>query len=180
MKTLNDEGAGATVAQVPNYNIRPISKSDLRKKARELTFKRVEESASLASTYPQLKALTVDLLYFDRDIVSWGHGLRYRANMETAKSMLHFDCPSSLCKKGGFNLSKDLSSAVKEHRKAIDGKVRCHGSRDQETGKTAPCESILHFKMNLVFETKARRDKRDKRDSTAAVKSPVLNLRNKK
>ena len=105
--------------------------------------------------YPRLKALKVDLLYFDREIVSWGHGLRYRANMETAKSMLHFNCPSSLCKGGGFNLTKDLSSAVAGRLKTVEGKVHCRGSRDQETGKITSCESVLHFKMSLTFKATA-------------------------
>ena len=155
MKTLNDEGDGAQLKRAPNYNARPIPKSELRKEDRQRAFERVEKSASLAITYPQLKALQVDLLYFDRQIVSWGHGLRYRANMETAKSLLHFNCPSSLCTGGGFDLSKDLSSAVAEHQKTVEGKVPCRGLRDQEAGKTAPCESSLHFKMNLTFKTKA-------------------------
>ena len=152
MKTLNADETGAMATRPPNYRVRPVPKSERRKEHRQRAFRRVEKSASLASTYPNLKALTVDLLYFDREIVSWGHGLRYRANMETAKSMLHFNCPSTLCNGGGFDLSKDLGSAVLEHRKIVDGKVHCRGSRDQETGKTAPCQSVLHFKMQLILK----------------------------
>jgi hypothetical protein len=155
MKTLNDEGIAATVALEPNSRNRPFSKSELRKDSRRKAFERVEKSASLATTYPCLKALKVDLLYFDREIVSWGHGLRYRANLETAKSMLHFDCPSPLCKNGGFDLSKDLSSAIAERQKSAEGTVRCLGFRDQETGKPSACETVLHFKMNLAFKSRA-------------------------
>jgi hypothetical protein len=32
--------------------------------------------------------------------------------------------------------------------------VHCQGSRDQEAGKTAACESILHFRITLAFKTK--------------------------
>jgi hypothetical protein len=155
MKTLNDEGAGAPLARKVDYHIRRLPKSELRKNSRRKAFERAEKSPSLAITYPRLKTLTVDLLYFDREIVSWGHGLRYRANLETAKSMLHFICPSGLCHGGGFNVSEVLRAAVREHRKTVDGQVHCHGSRDQATGKTDRCESVLHFKMNLTFNTKA-------------------------
>ena len=69
--------------------------------------------------------------------------------------MLHFDCPSPLCKDGGFDLSKTLSSAVAEHQKSMVGAMHCLGVRDQITGKPGPCESVLHFKMSLSFKTNA-------------------------
>src|SRR5579862_3362190 len=42
-----------------------------RDEYREQEALRVEASPTLASTYPQVKALTVELTYFDREIVSW-------------------------------------------------------------------------------------------------------------
>jgi hypothetical protein len=154
MKTLNDEGTAAMGAPETNSRSRPFSKSELRKEDRKKAFQRVEESASLAIAYPLLKALKVDLLYFDREIVSWGHGLRYRANLEKAKSLLFFNCPSGMCKDGGFNLSKHLSSAIAERQKSVEGSVPCRGIRDQVNGKLAPCDTVLHFKMNLAMKTK--------------------------
>lgn len=165
MKILIDDEAGTQFARATNYGARPVTKSELRKKHRERALERVEKSAGLATVYPRLKTLTVDLLYFDRDIVSWGHGLRYRANMETAKSMLHFDCPSSLCKGGGFDLSRDLGSAVAGRLKSVVGAVHCRGSRDQETGKTLRCESLLHFKMSLAFKNVATAKRRARSSS---------------
>ena len=156
MKALNEEGAGSAVTLAPASRTRPFSKSELRKQARERAFQRVEKSASLAVIYPGLKSMAVDLLYFDRDIVSWGHGLRYRANLETARSILHFHCPSPLCQNGGFDLSKALSCAVAEHQKSVEGKVRCLGVRDEQVGKPTPCETVLHFKITLTFKTKVR------------------------
>ena len=158
MKTLNEneEGAGVTPARATQDYARRIPKAELRKNARQKTFERAEKSANLATAYPRLKALTVDLLYFDREIVSWGHGLRYRANLETAKSVLLFACPSPLCHRGGFDLSKELSAAVLERRKTTDGEVHCPGSRDHDSGKTIRCESVLHFKMTATFKTRTR------------------------
>jgi hypothetical protein len=155
MKTLNDGVSGAVLARKVDNRVRPLRKSEVRRKYRLRKLERAEKSASLAIMYPQLKTLTADLLYFDREIVSWGHGLRYRANLETAKSELHFSCPSALCHRGGFNLSDELSSAVGGRRKLVDGQVHCQGSRDLESGKTVPCESILHFRMILTFKTSA-------------------------
>jgi len=155
MKTLNDEGTGAMVALEPNSRSRPLSKSELRKDSRRKIFERIEKSASLAITYPRLKALKMNLLYFDREIVSWGQGILYRANLATAKAMLHFNCPSSLCQGGGFDLSKDLRTAITGLQKSIVGVRHCRGSRDEETGKTIPCRSILHFKMTLALKSKS-------------------------
>jgi len=150
MKTLNDERVGALLVRKAAPRVQ--AKSELRKAYRRRAFERAEKSLSLAIAYPQLKTLSVDLLYFDREIVSFGHGLRYRANLETAKSQLQFTCPSTFCHRGGFDLSNELSSAIAERQNVIDGKVHCHGSRDHESGKTIPCESILHFKINLAFK----------------------------
>jgi hypothetical protein len=155
MKTLNDEGTGAPVPPAPNSRSRPLTKSELRKLDRQTLFDRIEKSATLAVMYPGVKTLAINLLYFDRGIVARGHGLRYRANLQTAKSMLHFNCTSLLCKDGGFDLSAHLSSAVAQSRKSIVGAMHCPGFRDQETGKPAACESILHFKITLAFKTKA-------------------------
>jgi hypothetical protein len=156
MKTLNDEGTGVPFPRTTNnYSVRPVLKSELRKEDRQRAFDRVEKSASVAVTYPRLKTLTVNLVYFARGIVSWGHGVRYRANLETEKSMLRFCCPNSLCSGGGFDLSEDLSTAAAGRRKSIVRAVQCPGVCDLENGKTAPCESKLHFKITLTYKTKA-------------------------
>ena len=152
MKTLNDEEAGALLARQGDYRVRHRPKAELRKAYRRKAFERAEKSPSLARAYPQLKTLSLDLLYLDREIVSFGHGLRYRANLEAAKSVPQFTCPSTLCHRGGFDLSNELSCAIAERRKALDGEVHCRGFRHQETGNTIPCESILHFKMILAFK----------------------------
>ena len=173
MKTLNDGETGATVALEPNSRSRPFSKSELRKDSRRKTFEQVEKSASLAIAYPRLKALRMNLVYFDREIVSRGQGILFRANLETAKSMLHFNCPSSLCKGGGFDLSKDLRSAVTGLRKSVVGMVHCRGSRDEETGNTVPCQSIIHFKMTVVLKPRplAPRGKTTRKSGTTPGKA---------
>jgi hypothetical protein len=134
------------------HRIRPLRKHELRREYRRGESERAENSISLALSYPNLKALTVDLLFFQCEIVSWGHGLRYRANLDTARSVLRFNCPSVLCKGGDFDLSNELRKAIVERRAVVAGEMRCQGSRDQETGETIRCESALHYKMSLVFK----------------------------
>jgi hypothetical protein len=156
MKTLNDDAPGAQLRCSTNYRIRFVPKSTLRKEARQKEFERREKSPNIAVAYPRLKTLTVNLVYYSREIVSWGHGVIYRANLETTKSTLHFHCPSPLCSGGGFDLSKDLSIAAAGRRKSTVRAVQCAGFCDLENGKTAPCESKLHFKMILTYKTKGR------------------------
>jgi hypothetical protein len=156
MKTLNDDCSGAPFRRPTNYRIRFIPKSRLRKEARQIAFEQGEKSPSIAVAYPRLKALTVNLVYFSREIVSWGHGVRYRLNLEMAKSTLHFHCPSSLCSGGGFDLSKDLGTAAAGRRNSLVRAVPCAGFCDLENGKTVPCQSKLHFKMILTYKTPGR------------------------
>ncbi len=129
-------------------------KAGLRKEYRREQAMRVDASKNLATSYPQLKSLTIDLVYFDHEIVAWGHGLKYRANLEAARSMLRFACPSALCRGGDFDLSRELSAAISEHRTMVAGEMHCPGSRDEETGGTIRCGSVLHYKMGLAFRPK--------------------------
>ena len=154
MKTLNDDRPAAQFRPMRNYSLRSIPKSALRKEARQRAFEQSEKSTCVAVAYPRLKALTVNLVYYSREIVSWGHGVIYRANLETTKSTLHFHCPSPLCSGGGFDLSQDLGTAVAGRRKSIVRAVKCPGFCDLENGKTAPCQSKLHFKMILTYKTR--------------------------
>jgi len=154
MKTLNDGRPGGLLRRPTNYCIRFIPKSTLRKEARQRAFEEGEKSPSVAVAYPRLKALTVNLVYYSREIVSWGHGVIYRANLEQAKSTLHFHCPSPLCSGGGFDLSQDLGTAVAGRRNSIVRAVQCPGLCELENGKTAPCKSKLHFKMILTYKTR--------------------------
>jgi hypothetical protein len=74
------------------------------------------------------------------------------ANLDAARSVLRFNCPSVLCKGGDFDLSNELRKAIVERRAVVTGEMRCQGSRDQESGETIRCESVLHYKMSLVFK----------------------------
>jgi hypothetical protein len=132
-----------------------------RAEYRERESLRAEASAPLSLSYPRLKALTVELTYFDRDIVSWGRGVKYRANLENARSVLRFHCPSALCIGGDFDLSEALAGAVGVRRTKLAGDLHCKGFRRQVTGELVPCEATLHFKLSAAYQAlrPARRSK---------------------
>src|SRR6185436_10135393 len=95
-----------------NRNVRQFSQPKInqlkvnpRLEYREQEARRVEASATLASSYPRLRALTAELTYFHGEIVSWGRGVKYRANLDNARSVLRFHCPSAICIGGDFDLS---------------------------------------------------------------------------
>jgi hypothetical protein len=116
---------------------------------------RIEKSASLAVRHPKLRALTVDLTYFDREFVSWGHHVKYRANLDHAKSIFRVHCPSGICVGGDFDLTKELDRAVAARQTTVSGQMRCEGSRRKPDGEICRCQSILHYNLILAYNQKA-------------------------
>ena len=70
---------------------------------------RVEESIPLLASYPELKALTVDLEYLDPEGIIRTREVKYRVNLEHAKAVFLFACPSTECVGGDFDLSAELA-----------------------------------------------------------------------
>jgi hypothetical protein len=138
-----------------------FKKVNPRAEYREREALRVEASAPLSRSYPRLKALTVELTYFDREIVSWGRGVKYRANLANARSVLRFHCPSALCIGGDFDLSEALAGAVGVRRTKLAGELCCKGFRRQLTGELVRCEATLHYKLTAAYQAlrPARRSK---------------------
>jgi hypothetical protein len=123
---------------------------------RERHASRVDHSVSLAIAYPELRSLTVDGTYSDRETVMWGHGFKYRVNLNNARSIFLLNCPSRLCIGGDFNLSKGVARAVAARRTKVTGDIRCHGSRRSENGELICCESVLHYKLSLAYKERRK------------------------
>src|SRR5678815_1361375 len=112
---------------------------------------RVNDSPSLAEMFPRLKSLTVDLEYFDSGRLTKNGGLRYKVNVQHAKSMFWFVCPLGECIGGGFDLSSSLSKAVEAGRKIVEGQIECQGSRSNPKQGTVPCRHRLRYKLDLGY-----------------------------
>ncbi len=113
---------------------------------------RVQESDSLAQRFPTLKSLQINLEYFDRTGATRNGGLKYKANLEHAKSMLYFNCVHDECVGGDFDLSGVLSKAVAGKIKAVNGELRCQGTRTAKGGAgRIPCNNILKYKLTLAY-----------------------------
>jgi hypothetical protein len=113
---------------------------------------RINDSASLAERFPKLKSLQVDLEYFDSSGNTRNGGMKYKANLEHAKSVFCFNCLSGECVGGDFDLSKELSQAITGKRKTVTGELRCQGVRHiKELKDRVPCNNILRYKLSLGF-----------------------------
>jgi hypothetical protein len=141
----------------------PHLKINPRVEYREHEALRAENSATLDLKYPRLRGLTIELTYFDREIVSWGRGVKYRVNLGNARSVLRFHCPSAQCIGGDFDLSQELADAIGAGRTKLTGEMRCQGSRRRETGELMPCEATLHYKLTLAYKaSKSRKTSPDR------------------
>jgi hypothetical protein len=129
----------------------PYAKANPQTEYRERQARRAERSAGLATAYPELRSLTADLIYFHGEIFSGGHGFKYRVNLKNARTIFRFNCPSALCVRGDFDLSKELADAAARHETKVTGHMRCPGWRHKANGEIIRCECILHYKLSLAY-----------------------------
>ena len=131
--------------------MRQPAKSNPRAEFRRLQIQRVNESVSLAQKFPGLKTLKVDLTYFDSDGLSQTGELRYRVNVNHAKSLFSFVCPCAECIDGDFDLSAAVAEAVSKRRKTAEGEVRCPGWRTKPKQEKTLCQNLMRYKLSLGY-----------------------------
>jgi len=112
---------------------------------------RANDSASLAEKFPKLKSLTVDLSYFEADGITRNGALKYKVNIQHARSVFSIACSSGECVGGDFDLSGAVADAVARRRKIVEGEVQCHGSRNKPKQQAIPCHNILRYKLSLAY-----------------------------
>lgn len=112
---------------------------------------RVTESASLADKFPKLKALLVELAFYNAEGITRSSQIKYKVNLANAKSVFRFSCLNNECVRGDFDLSAELAKAVNARRKVVSGEVTCKGWRNRTTIDTVPCRNILRYKLTLGY-----------------------------
>jgi hypothetical protein len=122
-----------------------------RKEYRRREFERMNNSASLAEKFPQLKSLELKLVYFDADGLTKTGEMRYRANVRHAKSVFSFACPNGECVGGDFDLSGVVAQAVSARRKSAEGEVRCPGWHTRPKAGRVPCHNLLRYSLSLGY-----------------------------
>jgi hypothetical protein len=118
---------------------------------------RVDEAAKLAEKYPELKTLKAALEFVDREGMTKTTEMKYSANLEHAKSVVVFVCPSSGCCGGDFDLTAKLAEAVSKRRTKVVGEMHCLGSHKTASGQVAPCRSLLRYTLNLAYSGRQKR-----------------------
>lgn len=129
----------------------PPRKTNPRAEYRLSQIQRANQSASLAEKFPKLKSLKVDLCYFEPDGLTRTGELRYTVNVEHAKSVFSFVCPSGECLGGDFDLSDAVAHAVTKRSKTVEGEIRCEGTRFRPKEEAKPCHNMLRYKLTLGY-----------------------------
>ncbi len=112
--------------------------------------RRILASVSLATKFPRLKSLKVDLQYLNAEGLR-GSQIKYTVNLDNAKSAFCFECSNKECVRGDFDLSEILAKAITGRNQTAEGELRCHGWRDKDSIKKTYCRNILRYKLALSF-----------------------------
>lgn len=116
---------------------------------------RANSSATIAEKFPELKSLTADLEYRNSDAGGPHSQIKYRVNIANARSVFLFDCPSSECIAGDFDLSHELTDACARHNATVEGELRCQGWRSKSAIGTCRCHYLLRYRLNLEYDKAA-------------------------
>jgi hypothetical protein len=139
---------GKSKGLIMPYNRKVSPRAEYRLAQAEL----IKGSSSLTEKYPKLKSLRVDLIYLDATGRTQNGGMKYKANLEHAKSRFCFNCTHADCVGGDYDLSEELSKGISKKLKLVEGELRCQGVRHNKERKSqAPCQSILRYKLTLGY-----------------------------
>ncbi|MBC8096176.1 MAG: hypothetical protein H7Y43_10215 [Akkermansiaceae bacterium] len=129
----------------------PQHKLGARAEYRQKEGQRIIESPPLATKFPKLKSLKVNLEFFPPESEVRSSQIKYVVNLAHAKSIFRFDCLNKECIRGDFDLTEVLTTAIAAKKKVVEGELRCGGWRNKESIKVTLCRNILRYKFNLGY-----------------------------
>jgi hypothetical protein len=112
---------------------------------------RVEASPTLGTAFPYLKSMTVDLGFYDAEGRSCRSQIKYKVNLEHARSVFRFGCLNPECVRGGFDLSDVVTEAVTNRRPTATSEICCRGWQSRSTIGEVPCGKVLRFGLTLAY-----------------------------
>lgn len=112
---------------------------------------RANESPSLSEKFRELKSLTAELTYFNREGIAKNGEIKYTLNPDHARSVVRFECRNDECIGGDFDLSEVLSQAVATHEAASSGEMSCQGWVNETPSERVHCHSRLRYKLTLGY-----------------------------
>ena len=113
---------------------------------------RVEAAPLMATKFPHLRGLTARLEFFDARGITKQSEMKYKLNLEHAKSALWFACPGVECVCGDFDMSEVLTNAVADRRKVVVGDLHCGGTRKRGERVPEVCGTLLRYKLTLDYD----------------------------
>jgi hypothetical protein len=131
-----------------SYTRKPNPRAEYRLRRTE----EADQSPSLAAKFPKLKALSVTVDYFDATGSTRLGGMKYKLTLDHAKSLFRINCINHDCIGADYDLSTLIAQAIKARRPALEGELRCEGTRrnpDRKQEKT--CQCILRYKLALGY-----------------------------
>ena len=135
----------------PSFSIRYPPKIGARGKYLLEERERIQLSASLAETFPELKSLSAMLSFFAPSGRTAQSELKCTFNLAHSKAMFRFACPNHECVGGNFDLSAALARAVAERQETVAGELRCQGWQSKAAIDQVCCDHVLRFKLKLEF-----------------------------
>ena len=126
-------------------------KTSLREEYRQREKLRINTSPSLAEKFGELKALAVDLEYYDAGGLRKTSEIKYTVNLAHAKSVFSFMCTNSECVGGDFDLSEKLARAVGARLATATGEIACSGWQSKTTIDSVHCGNVLRYRLKLGY-----------------------------
>ena len=93
----------------------------------------------------------MELAYFNGDGASRSSQIKYKVNLENARSVFRFNCPNNECVRGDFDLSDGTRRSGTGRCKLVKGELTCQGWRNRNTMDTVHCQNILRYKLTLEY-----------------------------
>jgi hypothetical protein len=127
------------------------NKINLQEEYRQRQKLRINASPNLAEKFRELKALALNLAYFDAGGLHKRTEIKYSVNLANAKSVFSIRCPNDQCVGGDFDLSEALARAILARQTTATGEISCLGWRDKTTINAAHCSNLLRYTFRLHY-----------------------------
>ncbi len=118
---------------------------------RQLEIQRVNRSVFLREKHEELKSLTVDYEYFSPEGNARNRQIKYKVNLEQARSIFRLECLNHECVGGDYDLSEVLDEAVAGRRPSVTGELTCQGWLNKNTIDRVRCRHIVRFQLNFEY-----------------------------
>lgn len=124
-----------------------IERTEYRAQQRQ----QMSAAATLADKFPSVHSLSMELGQYDGNGMTRISQMKQTVNLERASSVMRIDCGNTDCVRGDFDLTGDLTRAVRGRRSSLSGELCCQGWRNKEVINKVRCGRVLRYKLTLEY-----------------------------